>query len=62
LGPTGNIQGMVKGLDINTGKIKKPKTFTEVPIPDSVVKLVNDWGMTCQKTETNESIELFKQR
>ena len=28
LGPTGNMQGTVKVLDLNTGKVKKPKTFT----------------------------------
>ena len=57
LEPTGNIQGTVKVLDINTGKIKKPKNFTEVPILDSVVKPVNDWGKKYQTTERIQSIE-----
>ena len=48
-------------LDLNTGKVKKPKTFTEVPIPESFVKLVNDWGNKYQKTERKESIE-FRNR
>ena len=61
MGPTGNMQGTVKVLDLNTGKVKKPKTFTEVPMPDSVVKLVNDWGKKCQKTERKESIK-FRNR
>ena len=42
LGPTGNLQGTVKVLDLNTGKVKKPKTFTEVLMPYSVIKLVNN--------------------
>ena len=48
---------MLKVFDINTGKVKKPTTFTEVPIPDSVVKLVNDWDKKYQKTtkENNRS-------
>ena len=46
---TGHIQGTVKVLDIDTGKVKKPETFTEVPMLDSVVKLVNDWGKTYKK-------------
>ena len=37
-----NIQGTVKELNINTGKVKKPKQITEVPMPDSFVKIVND--------------------
>ena len=46
------MQDTVKVLDINTGKVKtKTKAFTEVPIPDSVVKLVNDWGKKYQKTK-----------
>ena len=49
MGPTGNMQGTVKALDLNTGKVKKPKTFTEVPMPESVVKLVNDWGKKYEK-------------
>ena len=61
LGPTGNMQGTVKVLDLNTGRVKKPKTFTEVPMPASVVKLVNDWGKKYQKTERKESIE-FRNR
>ena len=43
------MQGTVKVVDLNTGKVKKPKTFTEVPMPDSIVKLVNDWGKKYQK-------------
>ena len=42
LGPTGNMQGTVKVLDLNTGKVKKPKTFTEVQMPDSVMTLINN--------------------
>ena len=49
LGPTGTMQGTVKVVDINTGKVKKPKMFMEVPMPDIVVKLVNDWGNKYQK-------------
>ena len=41
LGPTGNMQNTVKVLDLNAGKVKKPTGFPEVPIPDSVVKIVN---------------------
>ena len=57
LGPTGNIRGTVKVLDLNIVKVKKPKTFSEVPMPDSVIKLVNDWGKKYQKSERKESSE-----
>ena len=44
LGPTGNIQGTIKALDLNTGEVKKPRTFTPYPMPDRVIKAVNKWG------------------
>ena len=43
------MQGTVKVLDLNTGKVKKPKTFTEVAMPDNVVKLVHYWGKKYKK-------------
>ena len=58
LGPTGNMQGTVKVLDLNTGRVKKPKTFTEVPMPASVVKLVNDWGKKYQKQKEKNRLNL----
>ena len=49
LGPTGNLQGTVKALDLVTGCVKKVKHFTEVPMPDSARDLVNKWGKRYQK-------------
>jgi hypothetical protein len=42
LGPMGNCQGTHKVFDINTGAVKKPCTVTLLPMPDSVIKVVND--------------------
>ena len=44
LGPTGNIQGTVKALDLQTGEVKKLRTFTLYPMPDQVINLVNEMG------------------
>ena len=49
LGPTGNLQGTVKALDLVTGCVKKVKHFTEVPMPDSARDLINKWGKRYQK-------------
>jgi hypothetical protein len=49
VGPTGNLQGTVKYLDLVTGYVKKVKNFTEVPMPDSAIDLVNKWGKRYQK-------------
>ncbi len=42
--PTGNHQGTHKVFDINTGAVEKPCTVTLLPMPDRVIKVVNDWG------------------
>ncbi len=44
LGPTGNHQGTHKVFDINTGVVKKTHSITPLPMPDRVIKIVNDWG------------------
>ncbi len=41
LGPTGNLQGSVKFYCINTGRVLKRRSFTPMPMPDLVIKLVN---------------------
>ena len=53
LGPTGNLQGTIKAWDIHTGCVKKVKKFDVVPMPDRVVKKVNNWGQRYKKTKKN---------
>ena len=42
LGATGNIQGSYRFLNLNTNKIITKMKFTEVPIPDYVIKWVEE--------------------
>ena len=44
LGPTGNRQVTISIFDIETGKIKKPRTIVYFPVPDRVITAVNKWG------------------
>jgi hypothetical protein len=44
LGPTGNIQGTYKLLNLATGKKIKCRQFTACPMPDSVIKKVEAIG------------------
>ena len=41
LGPSGNLQGSVKCFDLKTGRILIRRTVTSMPVPDSLVKVVN---------------------
>lgn len=40
LGPTANLQGSYKFLDLETGKKLKKRSWTELPMPDSVISQV----------------------
>jgi hypothetical protein len=41
LGPTGNLQGSVKFYSLTTGRVIKRRNFTEMPLPDAIIKKVN---------------------
>ena len=43
--PTGNLQGNVKFYCLKTGRILKRWSFTPLPMPDSVIKQVNQIGL-----------------
>ena len=49
LGSTGHRQGTVKLFDMCTGKVKKPRTITILPVPDHIIILVNKWGKRFQR-------------
>ena len=49
VGPTGNMQGAYTVFDLNTGKVKIPENFTQVPMPDRIIKVPNVWGEIYKK-------------
>ena len=59
LGPTGDIQGTFKAFDVKTGRVKNNRKFTRVPMPDSVVKLVNNWVKRSQKEHQKKKLEFL---
>jgi hypothetical protein len=62
LSPTGNHQGTHKVFDINTGVVKKPCTVTLLPMPDRVVKVVNDWGCRHAKEGITHSLTFLNRK
>jgi hypothetical protein len=56
LSPIGNCQGTHKVFDINTGVVRKPHTVTLLPMPDRVIKVVNDWGCCHAKEDITHSL------
>ena len=46
MGSSGNLQGLLKCFDLDTGWVVVRRSFKVLPIPDRVVKLANCWGQT----------------
>jgi hypothetical protein len=44
LSPTGNMQGSYKFLSLSTGNKVTRRKFTEMPMTDSVIKMVDSLG------------------
>jgi len=44
LGPTGNMQGTYKFFNLLTGHVIKRRSFTVLPYPNRMIRLVNEWG------------------
>ena len=53
LGPTGNIQGTHRFLNLETGRVIKRKTFKEMPMPDDVIERVHYWGLKDKQQANN---------
>jgi hypothetical protein len=59
LGVTGNIQGTEKVFNLKTGTVKKPRSVTLLPIPDVVIKQVDQWGKKYQEEEKKNKLEFL---
>ena len=58
LGPTGNLQGTHKFMDINTGRLLKKRSWTRIPMPDTVIKKVEQRA----EKEKRDGILRFRNR
>ena len=58
-GPTGNIQGILKVFDLNTGVVKKPWTMAELPISDWVITLLKKWSTWSNREDTQPRLKLL---
>jgi hypothetical protein len=62
LGSTGNCQGTHKVFDINTGVVKKNRSITPLPMPDRVIKIVNNWGRHHQQEDKAKTLEFLNHK
>ena len=49
VGPSGYWQGSQMCSDLETGKVVLIQTITILPMPEHVIKIINDWAKS-QKT------------
>ncbi len=63
-GPTGNLQGSVKFYCLTMGHILKRRSFMPMPMPDRIIKRVNQIGLREKQGQTfwflNRSKEPYK--
>jgi hypothetical protein len=52
-----NIQGTHKVFDIKTGKVKKTRTVQQLPMPDSFIAAVNNWGLRSKRDRSARKLE-----
>ena len=61
VGPTGNFNGTHKFFCLTTGRILKRRKWTELPMPTSVIKLLNKWGEKTRREVYPHNVE-FRNR
>ena len=44
LGPSGKWQGSQVCFDLETGRVVLRRNIKVLPMPDSVIQVINDWG------------------
>jgi hypothetical protein len=44
LGPTGNAQGSYRFFSLSTGRVIVRRNFTIIPMPDTIIALVDEWA------------------
>ena len=49
LGPSGNWQGSQVCFDLETGRVVLRMNIKVLPMPDSVIQVINDWGKSQKK-------------
>ena len=57
LGPSGNWQGSQLCFDIETGKVVLRRVIKVLPMPDSVIDILNNWGKSQKNANFKDKLE-----
>ena len=61
LGAARTLRGLLKCFDLLTGLVVGRRTFDVLPMPDRVVKLLNEWGSKSDKANYGTTLQ-FRNR
>ena len=59
LGPSGNWQGSQVCLDLETGVVVLRRTIKRLPMPDRIIKVINDWGKSQKNANFKNRLEFW---
>ena len=59
LGPSGNWQGSQICFDLETGRVVLRRNIKVLPMPDSVIQVINDWGKARKNTDFKNKLEFW---
>ena len=59
LGPSGHWQGSHVCFDLETGKVVFRGTITRLPMPTSIIQVVNNWGKSQKNADFKNKLEFW---
>ena len=59
LGPSGIWQGSEMCFDLETGQVVLRQTITRLPIPERVIKIINNWGKSQNTAGFKNKLEFW---
>ena len=59
LGPSGNWQGSQVCFDLETGRIVLRRNIKVLPMPDSVIQVINNWEKSQKNTNFKNKLEFW---
>ena len=59
LGPSRNWQGSQGYFDLETGRVILRRVIKVLPMPDSMIKMINDWGKSQKNADFRNKLEFW---
>ena len=59
LGPSGHIQGSLKGFDLEPGKVVNRRRLVQMPFPNQMLTRAVAWGAKSNAQTTKDSIQFL---